>query len=66
MSDEKYTNGDVIDRIEQEGIGYAIMHYMDSSHIKDPETVRLWDNASNALSELVTYLERDTGREVDG
>lgn len=61
-----YTNGDAVDILDNEGVGYAVRHYTSGSAFKDPETRKLWDAADNALGELVTYLERETGREVEG
>lgn len=58
------TNGDAVDRIEQEGIGYAVRHYCDGSYFKDPVTADLWNKAEKALNDLCDYLERETGREV--
>ena len=60
---EPYTNGDAIDVIEDEGLGYAVQHYT-SGPFRDPETQRLWDAAASALNALEAHLERDTGREV--
>lgn len=60
------TNGDAVDIIENEGLGYAIRHYTSGDDFKDPETHRLWDAADKALVELVEYLEAETGREING
>ena len=65
MSD-LYTNGDAIDLIENEGLDYAVRHYTSGSSFKDSDTGLLWDEAANALNNLVNHLERETGREVDG
>lgn len=58
------TNGAAVDIIENEGIGYAILHYTSGSNFKDQETARLWDVAETALNDLVDYLEAETGRKV--
>lgn len=57
------TNGYAVDIIENEGIGYAVQHYIDGDSFKDPETRRLWNEASLALSELESYLRAETGRD---
>lgn len=63
MPSGEYTNGDAFNIIENEGAGYAVQHYCDGEEFKDPETTRLWNEAGTALENLVTYLERETGRE---
>jgi hypothetical protein len=60
----KYTNGDAVDIIENEGLEYAVRHYCDAGSFKDPQTVRLWDKAEESLTNLVNYLQVETGREV--
>jgi hypothetical protein len=42
--------------VEEEGIGYAVMHYMPASYCKNPETAKLWKEASDALSALKRHL----------
>lgn len=59
------TNGEAIDIIENEGIGYAVLHYCDGSNFEDYITCFLWDAAQNSLQNLVDYLELKTGREID-
>lgn len=43
--------------IEQEGLDYAIQHYLDPQQIQDPETKRLWLRAKHALDALAKHLE---------
>lgn len=62
MSDLK-TNGYAVDTIEDEGLDYAVRHYIGGSAFKDPTTAELWDNAAKALHALVDYLKAETGRE---
>lgn len=57
------TNGYAADTIENEGLDYAVRHYIDGDAFKDPETARLWTEAANANQALVDYLKRETGRE---
>jgi hypothetical protein len=66
MSDELRTNGDAVDIIENEGLGYAVQHYISGDSFADAKTARLWNEADRALAALVTHLERETGREVTG
>jgi len=65
MDDQK-TNGDAVDIIECEGVGYAVLHYTSGSTFRDPKTASLWDAADEALKALCLHLENDTGREVCG
>ena len=58
------TNGDAADIIQDEGLAYAVQHYCDGSHFKDPVTAGLWSSAESALNNLTRYLSRETGREV--
>lgn len=65
MSQDK-TNGYAADVIENEGVGYAIMHYIDGDAFKDPETRRLWAAAEQALVALCAYISDETGRDIQG
>lgn len=56
------TNGYAVDVIANEGTGYAVQHYISGTEFKDPETVRLWCAAAEALDELEHYLKNETGR----
>jgi hypothetical protein len=60
------TNGDAVDIIENEGIAYAVMHYIDGNEFKDGETAFRWRRAALALELLKEHLEKETGREIDG
>lgn len=60
----EYTNGDAADIIENEGVGYAVQHYIDGEWFKDPVTALLWTAADNALTALLAHINRETGREV--
>lgn len=62
MPGEK-TNGDAVAIIGNEGLAYAVRHYIEGDAFKDPVTAGLWDAASNTLDELVAHLERETGQE---
>lgn len=59
------TNGVAVDILENEGLAYAVRHYCDGSEFKDPMTTLLWDKADRALTELVEYLQNETGREIE-
>jgi hypothetical protein len=61
----EYTNGTAIDIIENEGLGYAVRHYISGDAFKDPETQIRWNNAAGSLEALIEYLQDETGREID-
>lgn len=65
MPDELRTNGDAVDIIENEGLDYAVRHYISGSAFKDPDTARLWTAADGALNALVNHLTAETGRDFD-
>lgn len=52
----KMTDIDVKERAEQEGLGYAVMHYMDESDIQNPVTKKLWKKAREAMTALNEHL----------
>jgi hypothetical protein len=62
--EKEYTNGDAADIIEDEGLGYAVQHYCSADSFKDPVTAELWDAADKALTALVAYIEKETGRDL--
>ena len=72
MSDEDfndegfYYNGYAADIIEGEGVGYAVLHYIDGDSFADPETRRLWNEAEQSLNALLGYLHKQTGRDLSG
>ena len=39
-----------------EGLGYAIQHYLDSEEIENEELARLWKGASGALNRIEAFL----------
>ena len=51
------SNNDVAAIVEDEGIGYAVMDYMDSSDFRDLDLAKLWDNAAKHLNALEAYLK---------
>jgi hypothetical protein len=59
------TNGYAVDTIENEGLEYAVRHYIDGNEFKDKETAFRWNRAALALDLLVEHLEKETGRKID-
>lgn len=57
MKPELFTNRRVAEIVNQEGIGYAVLHYMSSKDIKDKELKKLWNKAHKALKNLEDFLE---------
>lgn len=59
----RYSNGDAVDIIDNEGIGYAVLDYTSAEEFKDTRTAELWANAAIALGELESWLAAETGRD---
>lgn len=55
MSD-KLSNSTAKKFIEKEGIGYAVMHYIEAEHFADEKTRELWENAKKACEQLQAYV----------
>lgn len=51
-----YSNEDLREIIEQEGLGYAIMHYVSSGNIQDETVAMWWKKASEALAGVLEVL----------
>ena len=45
---------------DNEGVGYAVSSYMDSSDIINPELAELWDKAGEAINALEKFLRENT------
>jgi hypothetical protein len=54
--DELYTRAEAASIVENEGLAYAVQHYIRADKFKDPELRRLWQAANDALDELEAYL----------
>lgn len=57
---EQYSDLECVERIEQEGFEYAVRHYMDSRHIQNPVTGKLWDEAAKAMNKLAEHLHLES------
>jgi len=57
------TNEEVRDKVEWEGLGYAVTNYMSEKDIKDPELKVLWKAARVAMKELESFLNAIPGGE---
>jgi hypothetical protein len=53
----KYSATAVADIVENEGLDYAIQHYIVSESITDPELSQLWEEARTVLNEIDKRLE---------
>ena len=47
----------VLNKMENEGIGYYIMGYTDSSSMPDLKSKKLFEEAHRALTKLIQYIE---------
>ena len=54
---ELVPNEEVSMIVESEGLGYAIMWYLNATQIEDPKLASLWQQASVPLHKINKYLE---------
>lgn len=54
---DKLSLEEVKDIVESEGLGYAVLHYLRASRIKDAVLKELWYEAYRAMSKLEEFLE---------
>lgn len=52
-----YTKEDLRDIVETEGLGYAIMDYVNPKNIEDKDIRVLWETAKDAMEDLADELE---------
>lgn len=52
MGNDLYTNEDLAAVVDNEGLGYAVQHYLAAERIADPEVRKLWQEAADALDRL--------------
>jgi hypothetical protein len=66
MAQEKnYEVNDVAGIVEQEGLGYAVQHYLSAERIQDAKLADLWGRAKGLLNEIETYLEEHADEEPE-
>lgn len=53
---EEFSNEDVTSIIDNEGLSYAIQHYIGSNQIEDPKLAVLWKEARCILDKICDYL----------
>ena len=51
-----YSNDEVADIIENEGLGYAIESYLGYKDIDDPKLAKAWKQAEDAISKIQKIL----------
>lgn len=56
-SDNKVEIEEIKRYIEYEGLGFAILHGIPTSAIKDTKLRKLWEKSRNSMTEIVKYLE---------
>lgn len=61
----KYSNADIADIIEDEGLGYAITDYVYVERIEDPTMRALWEHAHSTLG-TISRLAFDARRVREG
>lgn len=50
------TDQDVADIVNNEGLGYAVQHYMGHENIKNPELASWWQKAKTSLDAIEEIL----------
>lgn len=58
------TNEDILGIVENEGLDYAIQHYLSPSDIEDPTLKEIWTKAKIYLDKVSAFLE-DVEAELD-
>lgn len=61
----KYTNADLADIIEDEGLGYAVTEYVSVERIEDPTMRALWEHAHSTLG-TIARMASDARRVREG
>ena len=59
MAKRKFSISEIAGIIENEGLGYAVQHYMSGSSIKDEDLADMWDRARELLNEIEEYVEEN-------
>jgi len=60
---EKFSDQDLRDLIDNEGLGYAVYGYLSADRVEDPYTALLWSNAYVALAALDKHLNEGSDYE---
>jgi hypothetical protein len=59
------TNLEVAHKVEHEGLGYAIQHYMGSDDFVDLELAKLWTEAKVLLKKIDAILQEAMDQEAE-
>jgi hypothetical protein len=54
---KKYSNQDVADIVQSEGLGYAIESYLSHNQIEDEGLAKLWQDCRAIMSEINRKLD---------
>ncbi len=63
---DKKSNFEISEIIEQEGLGYAVQHYLNAAACADPEMKKLWAQAKEALDKIDTLASAAKEEEYNG
>jgi hypothetical protein len=61
----KFTNSEVANIVDREGLDYAITCYMGADRIMDPKLAKLWQKANDILNEIEEILEESKENEEE-
>jgi hypothetical protein len=56
LTEEKYTIEQVADIANEEGVDYAIQHYMSGDSIEDPQLAEMWDDCRRLINKIERYI----------
>lgn len=59
MAKDSYSNEDLIDIIDNEGLDYTILYYLNVNDIEDPTLRKLFKQAKDALEQIQEILGID-------
>jgi signal transduction histidine kinase len=61
----KYTNLEILDAVEREGLEYTLRHYISPKKISDGVLAALWEEAQNILTQIEEYLQDNSAELID-
>jgi hypothetical protein len=54
----KWTKQEIANKVELEGLGYMVQHYMSADYVEDPVLAKWWRTAKEALDEIEAMLPK--------
>jgi hypothetical protein len=60
---KKWNTDDIYWKVQEDGLGYTIQHYLSGYEIKNESLAEKWDQCSKLLSEIDRILESSVDEE---